>query len=389
MLVKIRSREEDFKVEEIAHLPLAKRGDFGVYVLEKQGWNTMDLLLDISDQLKIPFARISYGGRKDRHALTRQYIAIEGPQVKDFRFDRVALTFCGFMDRPMGPDLIEGNRFEITVRDLSSEQVTLASSRAGRVQEFGFPNYFDDQRFGSFDADQGFLAEKLLLGHLNGAVKICLTGIYSQEKQEEKERKRFFIEHWKDWKACRERAVTEFEKCAFEALKAGEKNALSVLNAIPKEELSMYFSAYQSFLWNEVARAVIREKAGEVLTTADGIAGKYFFYDDLTPDAWQYLKNLSITTAAHNTKMPDDLCSNIYAKLLESRGVQKPMFNKLKIRKAFFKATGRLLIVWPKDLVLGSAADDLYPAKQKIVLKFTLPRGSYATMLIKRLFHRG
>ncbi len=389
MLVKIRAREDDFKVEEIAHLPLVKTGDFGVYVLEKRGWNTMDALYEISNQLEIPSVRFSYGGRKDRHAVTRQYIAIEGPKAKDFCDDRMALTFCGFMDRPMGPDLIEANRFEITVRDLSGAQVRSALVRAEHVREFGFPNYFDDQRFGSFDVEQGFLAEKLLLGHLNGAVKICLTSSYSQEKQEEKERKQFFIEHWKDWQACQDHAVTEFEKCAFEALKVGEKNGLAVLNAIPKEELSMYFSAYQSFLWNEVARAVIREKAGDPLTAAEGVTGKYFFYDDLTLGARQYLKNLMIPTAAHNTKMPDDLCSKIYADLLESRGVKKPMFNKLKVRKAFFKATDRPLIVQPKELVLESAVDELYPARQKIILKFVLPRGSYATMLIKRLFNRG
>ena len=118
MLVKIRAREDDFKVEEIAHLPLVQKGDFGVYILEKRGWNTMDALFEISNQLEIPFARFSCGGRKARHALTRQYIAIEGSKVKDFRDERMGLTFCGFMDRPMGPDLIEANRFEIAVRDL-------------------------------------------------------------------------------------------------------------------------------------------------------------------------------------------------------------------------------------------------------------------------------
>ncbi len=389
MSVKIRSREEDFKVEEIAQLPLSKKGDFGVYILEKQGWNTLDLLLEISDQLKIPFARISYGGRKDRHAVTRQYIAVQGPKLDDFRFDRMALTFCGYMDRPMGPDLIEANRFEITVRDLSADRVKSALDHAEGVKKFGFPNYFDDQRFGSFDVDQGFLAEKLLLGHLNGAVKIVLTGIYSKEKQEEKDRKRFFIEHWKDWKACQARAVTEFEKFAFEALKGGEKNGLVVLNAIPKEELSMYFSAYQSYLWNEVAQSVIRDKVGNGLKMIEGVAGKYLFYDDLSAEAWQYFKDVMIPTAAHNTKMPDEFTSKIYAQLLESRGVKKPMFNKLKVRKAFFKATERVLIVQPKDLIAETAADELYPSKQKIVLKFTLPRGSYATMLVKRLFHRG
>ena len=95
MVWKIRSQEDDFKVEEIARLPLDKQGDFGVYILEKRGWNTMDALFEISDQLEIPSACFSYGGRKDRHAVTRQHIAIQGPRVKDFRDERMGLAFHG------------------------------------------------------------------------------------------------------------------------------------------------------------------------------------------------------------------------------------------------------------------------------------------------------
>ena len=385
MMLKIKSKEEDFKVEEIAALPLAKHGDFGVYILEKRGWNTTDALRVLAEQLDIPLYKFSYGGRKDRHAQTRQYITIEAPQVGGIDHERLALTFAGFMDRPMGPDLIDANRFEITVRNLSETKTESALAAVKQVRQFGLPNYFDDQRFGSFDAEQGFLAEKILLGHFNGAVKIYLTSIYSEDKKEDKDRKRFFIEHWKDWAACQAEAKTKFEADAFETLKGGEKAALAVLDQIEKEMLSLYFSAYQSFLWNEVARGIIREKIKDV-SVSSGKAGDYIFYRELPTETANYFKDLKIPTAAHNTKMPDDLSNGIYANVLAPRGVQKPMFNKIKIRRAFFKATDRAIIIKPKDFTAEAMADDLQSGFQKLILKFTLPRGSYATMLLKRLF---
>jgi tRNA pseudouridine13 synthase len=386
MKIKIKSTPEDFKVKELARLPLQKHGAFAVYLLEKRGWNTIDALYGIADGLKIPFKQFSYGGKKDRHAYTSQFIAVEGARLKEFVHPDLLLTFQGFMDRPMGPDLIDGNQFQITVRQLSKEDVEGVAAQAQGVRAFGYPNYFDDQRFGSYDPRQGFLAEKILVGHFNGAAKIAMASVYSENTKDDRERKQFFTDHWKDWTACAERAVTDFERDAFDALKKGEKGCLAVLNALPREELSMCFSAYQSFLWNEVARRVIQEKAGEPLMSVPGDAGEYIFYRTLSDGALAYLKNLSLPTAAHNAMMPDEFTANSYAKILEERGVKKPMFNKMKVRRAFFKATERPLIILPKDLTIESQPDDFNSGALKIILSFSLPRGSYATMLLKRLF---
>jgi tRNA pseudouridine13 synthase len=386
MKIKIKTTPDDFKVKETARLPLQKKGRFAVYILEKRGWNTIDALYEISRALTVPFTKFSYGGKKDRHAYTSQFIAVEGERLKDIIHKDLTLTFQGFMDRPMGPDLIEGNQFQTTIRKLSPEEAKAAVEECDLVRMFGFPNYFDDQRFGSYDRDQGFLAEKILVGHFNGAAKIAMTSRYSENTKEDLERKQFFNEHWKDWSACASHAATDFERDAFEALKKGEKGCLEVLNAIPREELSMCFSAYQSFLWNEVARAVIKKKADGPLVTVEGDAGDYLFYLTLSNGVLHYFERLSIPTAAHNTAMPDDITADIYEQLLESRGVKKPMFNKMKIRRAFFKANSRPLIVRPEGLTAQALTDELNSGKSKAVLTFTLPRGSYATMLLKRLF---
>ena len=78
MTIIIKAQPEDFKVEEVAQLPLVKKGDFAVYRLEKRGWNTMDALREISKNSKIPSKFFSYGGKK-----TGMHIRLSSSQLKD------------------------------------------------------------------------------------------------------------------------------------------------------------------------------------------------------------------------------------------------------------------------------------------------------------------
>jgi tRNA pseudouridine13 synthase len=54
-------------------------------------------------------------------------------------------------------------------------------------------------------------------------------------------------------------------------------------------------------------------------------------------------------------------------------------------KDCFFARGERPLVLEPRDLKHASATDDLYPGRQKLSLEFTLPRGAYATMIIKRV----
>jgi tRNA pseudouridine13 synthase len=386
MKLKIKCILEDFIVEEIVDLPLAKVGAFGVYLLVKRNFNTIELLQLISKKIKVPFKNFSFGGRKDKHALAHQYISIKGPRYSNIKEANYSLSFIGFLDRPMGPDLIKENRFKIAIRELNKAAIRSALSEIKNVESFGFANYFDDQRFGSFDKSLGFLAEKILKKHFNGAFKIYLTAINTGDSRLEHERKSGLAKNWGDWEACCKLAKTEFEKKVFNILKVRPNGFLALLRQIPRQKLSIYFSAYQSYIWNEVLREVLKARLSIALKSYPGICGDYFFYEKLNKEDCRYLANLRIPTLAANTKMPDDLTAGIFPKILQSQGINKTMFNSLKTRQAFFKSLMRPGIVKPKNLSLDILDDEIYTDKQKLILEFSLPPGSFATMFIKRIF---
>ena len=60
---------------------------------------------------------------------------------------------------------------------------------------------------------------------------------------------------------------------------------------------------------------------------------------------------------------------------LKIKGMQKPFFSK----------GDRAGCVRPANLAHEPGPDELNAGKRKLTLKFDLPRGSYATMLVKRI----
>jgi tRNA pseudouridine13 synthase len=59
---------------------------------------------------------------------------------------------------------------------------------------------------------------------------------------------------------------------------------------------------------------------------------------------------------------------------------------KLKeFRKPFFSKGERAAAIFPRGLQFDAEADELHRGKEKLVLRFDLPRGCYATMIVKRL----
>ncbi len=379
----IKAKPEDFVVEERANLRLEPRGQHRVYLLRKSHWNTLDLIRYLSRSLSLPFDKFSYGGKKDRHGLTYQFMAIQDQADFSRGGKEFALESRGFMDRPMSPDLISGNTFTVTIRNL--EDLRPIEKNVEEVKKSGFPNFFDDQRFRSYDPERGFFAEKILRRHWNGALQVFLTSAGAEDGKKERERKEAIFRDWKNWEVCLNHAVNTLEKRIFTYLNSHPKDFVRALHLIPAEEVSMLFSAFQSHLWNEVLRKVIKLKVGEVKEIR-GAEGRYLFWTNLDEGPFSYLNGLEIPTAAVKTDFPDDLTRSLYEEILREKNLQPGLFRTKALRKVYFRSFKRKALLIPDDLRVTAAGDDeLHPAQKKLTLSFFLPRGAYGTMLIKRI----
>jgi tRNA pseudouridine13 synthase len=162
--MKLKRQPEDFRVEE---LPLVEGGDFGrfgFYRLTKRGIGTLEAIEAIRRRWNLSGRQISYGGLKDRHAVTIQYLTIlDGPD-RGLKEGSLDLEPVGRLTHPYGPNQFRGNRFTVVLRDLSPEKARTAEQALEELPRDGLPNYFDDQRFGSVGYDGDFIGRAWLVG---------------------------------------------------------------------------------------------------------------------------------------------------------------------------------------------------------------------------------
>ncbi|MGV8141140.1 MAG: tRNA pseudouridine(13) synthase TruD, partial [Candidatus Woesearchaeota archaeon] len=152
----LKQSPEDFIVEEIPLNQWNDAGPYAVFSLIKIGLNTEQAIDIINKRFHFPSNIIKYSGTKDRHAHTTQYISIPTrPNIEKIYLDEEALKLkhVGFLDEPLSLGTLKGNRFIITLRDITDAD--LAAFKSKGLDKFMIPNYFDEQRFSKNNYDIG------------------------------------------------------------------------------------------------------------------------------------------------------------------------------------------------------------------------------------------
>lgn len=381
--MKLKQTPDDFQVEERTELRGGPNGSFAFYRLEKSGWTTPDALQQIGRRWDVPRQRISYGGLKDRHAQTVQYLTIFGGPRRDLELDRIRLIYLGQLLEPYSSRAIRANHFRIVVRSLSIDDEARFIAAAEEVSRAGYPNYFDDQRFGSVSADGRFIAKMMIQGDFEGALKQALAGEYDFDKADAKREKKILLEHWKDWptaKATLPKGHARSLVCYLADHPTDFKGAVARLRP---ELQGLYLSAYQSEIWNRTLAHWLRAHfPAEALGQLHLHRGNLPVPATSIPD-WEQLI-LPLPSARLKPAPREPWLPSLNAVMTEEglelggmkiRGMDKPYFSKGE----------RIACVRPAGLISMTGEDELNRGRRKVILEFELPRGSYATMLVKRI----
>mgnify|MGYP005832798545 CR=1 FL=1 len=276
--MKIKCRPEDFRVEELLQLKLKARGAYSVYRLEKRNWNTLDVIRQL--RFKYRFPPVGRAGLKDRHSFSIQYLSIPGKGPKRVTEDNYSLVMVGMADEPVSRDFLVGNRFEIVIRALEESELCRLEAAVPFVRQFGFANYYDEQRFGSARHKQGFIAQKLIDGHHNGALQLYLATPSGVDDSAAKRRKRELLANWGNWQACLKIATFETNPI-FKYLLEHPNDFAGAIRKIPRSMLELFLNAYQGWLWNEITIELLKDLGRADLTASYGF-GKLVFYEKLS-----------------------------------------------------------------------------------------------------------
>lgn len=151
---RLRSRPEDFEVVELPAYPPDGREGHLLLTLTKRGLDSEAALRELARALRIPRVELGLAGLKDRHALTTQWISVPahaGPRLAQFRHAAITLGPAHPHSHKLRRGHLHGNRFRIVVRELEVgfEQARVrASATLDQLARVGLRNYYGEQRFG-------------------------------------------------------------------------------------------------------------------------------------------------------------------------------------------------------------------------------------------------
>lgn len=324
-MYKLKQIPEDFIVEEVIHLDLVDKGDYSYFLIEKKNWNTKDIVKIIAKRLNIRERRINIAGIKDKIAVTKQYISVLGinpSNLERIKINDVKITFIGYGEERIKLGQITENKFVIAVRNLDSKGKEINS----------IENYFDDQRFGGRN-------------HLLGEALV------------KKEFRKF---------------------CFMLRLKWESNDYIGAIRNLKKSMLIFYINAYQSLLWNKAVSSYIKDTYIGCYSVDYSVGSLVFCSGKVD--------NISVPVLGFGTEFKDKKIEKIYNSILKNEKIELSDFIFKEIPELVSEGVDRNLVVKVKDLKIKYFDDERNKGKRKAVLRFSLPSGSYGTIVVKKIF---
>lgn len=388
--MKLRRTPEDFQVDELT-APLSSSGPFALYRLTKTSIGTPEAVQAIVQRWGIHRKRISYGGLKDRHAVTSQYLTIHNGPRKSLQQKSLQVDYLGQTSAAFTSAQIVANRFRLTLRDLTAAAATDILQQYALASQTGIPNYFDDQRFGSLGQSGEWIAAAWCRGDWERALWLAMADPHANDPADERRQKQILRDHWGQWPECQallershRRSIVTYLS---DKVKVGKPaDFRGALARIQVDLRGLYLSAWQSALWNRLLSRFLEAACpGQVLPRIELTCGQVtlpILRDPSVSAAWL---DQQLPLPSARIDRPEGAIGDLLDQVLSEEGVELRQIRVKYPRDSFFSKGSRRIWIQPASTTSAEAADELYPGRQKIQLGFELPRGSYATMLVKRI----
>lgn len=384
----IKQRAEDFFVQELPLYEPSGEGEHVYCEIQKVNLSTFDAIQRIADALRVSPRDIGYAGMKDARAVTRQLFSIWGttPQaVMDLRLPDIAVQWAARHGNKLRLGHLSGNRFAIKIRQVIATDVVKLKPVIAELRRRGMPNYFGEQRFGRRNNNDA-LGAALVKDDDDRVLSLLLGGAdESLEDPRTASARRAFDagnaeEAMKLWPHGG--GGLEYRVLA-RLIKTG--NPAAAVRCIDDKIRRLWISALQSRLFNDVLahriETIDRLLDGDLACKHD--SGACFAVESAAAeqprcDAFEISPTGPLL--GYRTTMPAGEALRIEQEVFAAHGLSPGEFKvsgRLRV-----KGARRALRVRPEDVELAGGVDEHGP---HITIAFTLPAGSFATVLIREL----
>ena len=384
---------------ETARLAADGRGPFLLLRATKRSLATDEMIGRLAGALGIPARSIGFGGLKDKHALTAQYVSVPAAalggrppeSIADVAAPGVSIEPAGWLPRPFGANDVAGNRFDLVLRDLTRRESALLDERrrglsvpGSRGRTLRFVNYYGGQRFGSSARGGDCAARRLVAGDFEGALRMLIASPSRKDARSRKSIRSAVASSWGRWEELARTLPPSPERDAARAL-AGGAGFRGAFEALPSLDRQMAIESYQSRLWNAIARALVQDLVPPPLSSTPLPSGPLLFCATaLVPEA---LVRLVIPLLSPGTRL-EEPWGDAAERILAGEGLSLADLKIPGLRSPRFGEVPRRLFVEAERCAFGPAEPDENQAgrgRLKRRARFFLPRGAYATVLLAAL----
>jgi len=379
----IKETPEDFLVEEIpSYLPCGS-GEHCYLTIEKRGITTLEAINRIAKAVKVPERDIGYAGMKDSVGVTRQTISVQwlSPSMAlDLELDGVKVVAAARHSNKLKLGHLRGNRFRIVIRGVSGDAALTVPMILDVLSKRGVPNYFGYQRYGA-QGNSHLIGAAMLRQNWRECVDRLMGEPYSVRDQEWSaaisayqcgelhEALQMFPRHCRSERDLLQRLISrpgEYEK-AFSAVHPRMKK--------------LYLSAAQSFLFDQaVARRI--SSLDEIMTgdlAYKHSNGACFLVEDVLAEQGRAAAfEISATGPMFGCKMKraEGVSGVLEQNIMEQSGLNLHLFDLPGGMR--LEGVRRPLRVPAGDISWSTSED-------AVTVEFSLPKGSYATSLVREL----
>ena len=254
---RLKATAEEFRVSEISSYPLPDPdGSFTVLRVVSREWEQHELAAAIARRLRLPPHAVAWSGTKDRRAVADRLFSYRGaPPDSDLGLPRVELREAYRARDGLVLGHHYGNAFTVRIDDLGRPLEEAASACRATERELrargGFPNFFGAQRFGEVRPITHLVGREVVRGDVAQAVEVYLTALPpGRVEGPGDDARRSYLAHRDPGRALEEYPPEyRFERTLLEHLARGHPPERA-LRGLSRELRLLFVHAYQALLFN-------------------------------------------------------------------------------------------------------------------------------------------
>jgi len=338
----------DFVVNEIPLYEFSGEGEHLILHVRKKDLTTWQMVDRLSQYCGAKVRDFGYAGLKDKDGMTTQYISIHKnfeQKLEDFTDNQIKIISKTYHNNKIKIGHLKGNRFFIRLKRVNKVDGQKLGNALKKMKKEGFPNFFGYQRFGR-EGNNYVFGREILEG---------------KRKERNKKMRNFFISAYQSFL---------FNQWLSSRLEIGH-----ILESFNDEQASSALGFSKEMIKQlKIQKKFFKMFKGDI--NHHYPAGKPFICEDLDTEVKRFEEeDITITGWLPGGR---SMRSEDFAKELEAK-----VYDDAEQFLSKMDGTRRFAWAFLKDVEYEYKEDDNW-----FEMHFSLPKGSYATVVLEELTHK-